>query len=107
MSDYRCLKCGKKLKELSSHFFKWLHKPKKSILTQVQEYFKEEYGVNVSVKVHIHTSYNNYAKKEAIEMGKQMAEKENMPVRRLDDVSFNIGTLLDKEIIIFFGGDYE
>lgn len=40
-------------------------------------------------------------------MGKRMAEKENMPVRRIDDVSFNIGTLLDKEIIIFFGGDYE
>ena len=90
-------------------FFKRLRKPKKSILTQVQEYFKEEYGVNVSVKVHIHTTYNNYTKEEAIEMGKQMVEKENMPVRRLDDVSFNIGALLDKEIIIFFGGrgEYE
>lgn len=88
-------------------FFKRLHKPKKSILTQVQEYFKEEYGVNVSVEVHIHTIHNSYTKEEAIEMGKRMAEKENMPIRRLDDVVFNIGTLLDKEIIIFFGGNYE
>ena len=84
-----------------------MHEPKKNILTQVQEYFKEEYGVNVSVEVHIHTIHNNHTKEEAIEMGKRMAEKENMPIRRLDDVVFNIGTLLDKEIIIFFGGDYE
>lgn len=82
-----------------------MHEPKKNILTQVQEYFKEEYGVNVSVEVHIHTIHNNYTKEEAIEMGKRMAEKENMPIRRLDDVVFNIGTLLDKEIIIFFGGE--
>ena len=82
-----------------------MHKPKKNILTQVQEYFKEEYGVDVSVEVHVHKIYNDYTKKEAIEMGKRMAEKENMSVRRLDDVSFNIGTLLDKEIVIFFGGE--
>ena len=82
-----------------------MHEPKKNILTQVQEYFKEEYGVNVSVEVHIHTIHNNYTKEEAIEMGKRMAEKENMPIRRLDDVVFNIGILLDKEIIIFFGGE--
>lgn len=82
-----------------------MHEPKKNILTQVQEYFKEEYGVNVSVEVHIHTIHNNYTKEEAIEMGKRIAEKENMPIRRLDDVVFNIGTLLDKEIIIFFGGE--
>ena len=86
-------------------FFKRLRKPKKSILTQVQEYFKEEYGVNVSVKVHIYTIHNNYTKEEAIEMGKRMAEKENMPARRLDNITFNIGTLLDKEIVIFFGGE--
>ncbi len=82
-----------------------MHKPKKNILTQVQEYFKEEYGVDVSVEVHIHTIPNNYTKEEAIEMGMRMAEKENMPVRWFDNVIFNIGTLLDKEIIIFFGGE--
>ena len=68
-------------------FFKRLHEPKKNILTQVQEYFKEEYGVNVSVEVHIHTIHNNYTKEEAIEMGKRMAEKENMPVHRLNSIA--------------------
>ena len=74
----------------------------KNKLEELKEYFKKEYGVNVDIKVYIHAISNNFTKKGANQLAKELEKKEKIAIRKVDESGCFLGSLFeDIEINIF------